>query len=55
MHVGVSMAGLLFVVVVLLVLALSTAALIIAIVALARASKNAREISNVKNGRPPDR
>jgi hypothetical protein len=55
MHVGVSMVGLLFVLVCLLVFALGIAAFVIALVALGRASKNAREISDLKSGRTPDR
>jgi hypothetical protein len=55
MHVGVSWVGLLFVLMGLLVFVSGVAALVIAIIALARASKNGREISNLKSGGTADR
>lgn len=55
MHVGVSVVGLLFALIGLLVCVSGIAALVIAIIALARTFKNAREISNLKSGGPTDR
>jgi chromate transport protein ChrA len=55
MNAGVHMAGVLFVLIGFWVLVLGMAALVIAIVALARTFKNAREISNLKSGGTPDR
>ena len=50
MELGVSVAGILVILLGLFVFVMVIAALVIAIVALARASKNAREINNLKSG-----
>jgi HAMP domain-containing protein len=49
MEMGVSMAGLVFIVLGLLVLMMGLVALVLAIIAFVRTSKNAREISNLKD------
>jgi hypothetical protein len=52
---GLNMIALLFILIELPALVLVIAALVIAIIALARTFKNAREIRNLKSGRTPDR